>query len=166
PAAISLNKGLFRQALALFSFIVRLAWRHAYLQATGSRCSWHSTGSISMDRYYLLILLFSGIVLTNQAAAIERDDTRRLQQQRIERQAFDQERGLLQEAEVEASGKTPGLRADEQTYAVERNASDLGQALYLSLQYHQWPAAQSFLAEYVQLPDQDPLLVHYAQGAL
>ncbi|TEA78865.1 surface lipoprotein assembly modifier [Allopusillimonas ginsengisoli] len=119
-----------------------------------------------MDRYYLLILLFSGVVLTNQAAAIERDDTRRLQQQRIERQAFEQERGLLQEAEVEASGKTPGLRADEQTYAVERNASDLGQALYLSLQHHQWPTAQSFLAEYVQLPDQDPLLVHYAQGAL
>src|SRR5690554_2637030 len=109
-------------------------------KAAGSRCFWYSTGSISMNRYYLLILLFSGVLLTNQAAAIERNDSRRLQQQRMERQAFAQERELLQEAEGEASGQTPGLMAGEHRYAVERNGSDLGQALYLSLQHHQWSA--------------------------
>ena len=49
---------------------------------------------------------------------------------------------------------------------VERTVDDLGQALYLSLQHQQWPAAAAFLAEYIELPGHDPLLRHYAQGAL
>ncbi len=111
-------------------------------------------------------MLLFGVLAASPSIAQERDDTHRLQQQRIERQAVEQERGILQDAVIDTPGHMPALTIDGQTYTVERNASELGQALYLSLQYRQWAAAQSILAEYLQLADRDPLLVHYAQGML
>ncbi|WP_407351537.1 surface lipoprotein assembly modifier [Luteimonas sp. R10] len=92
------------------------------------------------------------------------DDIRRALDQRNERQAIERERELLKD-ELEDEAR-PTLTIDGQTYAVEHNADDLGRALYLSLQHRQWTAAARFLEEYLTLPDRDPLLVHYAQGAL
>ncbi|UXS01848.1 surface lipoprotein assembly modifier [Agrobacterium tumefaciens] len=107
-----------------------------------------------------------GVVSFASVAAQDRDDTRRLLEQNVERQATDRERELLKDEVSPPQGQRPTLTINGQSYQVERTASALGQALYLSLQYHQWSAAGHFLEEYLTLPDRDPMLVHYASGIL
>jgi len=97
--------------------------------------------------------------------AQERDDTRRMLDQSVERHALQRERELLKD-ELDDDGPRPTLDIEGKSYTVERSASDLGRALYLSIQQKRWDAAQRFLAEYLTLADHDPLLLHYAQGAL
>jgi len=97
------------------------------------------------------------------ATAQSQDDTRRLLEQRDQRQAMERERALVQEP---AAGERPTIVIDGTSYVVAPTANDVGRALYLSLQNRQWPAVQRFLTEYLTLPERDPLLVHYAQGAV
>lgn len=92
----------------------------------------------------------------------DRDDTRRLLGQNVKCQATDRERELLEEESSPPQRQRPTLIINGQSYKVERTASALGQALYLSLQYRQWSALDQFLEEYLTLPD----LVHYASGIL
>ena len=101
--------------------------------------------------------------LSAGAVAQDRDDARRLLEQGSQRQAQDRERELLKD---ELQAERPTITIDGSTYTVEHTVDDLGRALYLSLQHRQWPAAQSFLAEYLALPGRDMMLVHYAQGML
>ncbi|HBK46413.1 MAG TPA: hypothetical protein DDZ67_08255 [Xanthomonadaceae bacterium] len=95
--------------------------------------------------------------------AQQQDDQRRLLEQRGQRQAAERERALLKD---ELDTGRPVIHVDGKAYTVGHNANDVGRALYLSLQHRQWDAAQAFLDEYLTLPDRDPLLVHYGQGAL
>ena len=92
----------------------------------------------------------------------QQDDLRRVLEQGSELRHQQQDQQRLQQAE----SQRPTLTLDGQTVRVERTVDDLGQALYLSLQHQQWQAAAAFLAEYIELPGHDPLLRHYAQGAL
>ncbi|MEL4392677.1 surface lipoprotein assembly modifier [Shewanella algae] len=124
----------------------------------------NGSGKTSIIRGILPVFLC--MVSFASVAAQDSDDTRRILEQNIERQAADRERELLKDEVSAPPGQRPTLTINGQTYKVERTASALGQALYLSLQYHQWAAAKQFLAEYLTLPDRDPLLVHYAQGTL
>ena len=103
------------------------------------------------------------LAATSVAMAQSQDDTRRMLEQRDQRQAIERERTLLQE---HGEGQRPSIVIDGKSYVVAPTANDVGRALYLSLQHRQWPAVQRFLAEYLTLPDRDPLLVHYAQGAV
>lgn len=95
--------------------------------------------------------------------AQEQDDLRRILDQRGQHQAVERERELLKD-ELEA--ERPSISVDGKSYPVGHNVSDVGRALYLSLQQKQWSRARRFLDEYLALTDRDPLLVHYAQGAL
>ncbi|KAF1016926.1 MAG: TPR repeat-containing protein [Stenotrophomonas maltophilia] len=95
-------------------------------------------------------------------AHAQQDDLRRVLEQGAEQRHQQQDQQRLQQAD----GARPVLTIDGQPYRVERTVDDLGQAVYLSLQHQQWNAAAQFLAEYVQLDGHDPLLRHYAQGAL
>ncbi len=95
--------------------------------------------------------------------AQEQDDTRRILDQRNGQQSVERERELLK---GELDGARPTITVDGQTHVVEHTVSDVGRALYLSLQNKQWAAAAHFLHEYLTLPDRDPMLVHYAQGML
>ncbi|MEE7546646.1 DUF560 domain-containing protein [Xanthomonas sp. Kuri4-1] len=97
------------------------------------------------------------------ACAQSQDDTRRMLEQRSEHQAAERERALLR---AEREAERPTITVDGRAYPVEHTASDVGRALYLSLQHRQWDAVAHFLREYLTLPDRDPLLVHYAQGAV
>lgn len=108
-----------------------------------------------------LALLLGSTATT--AGAQDQEDTRRILDQRLQRQAIEQEQNLLKD---ELARDRPTITIDSQTYTVEHNANDVGRALYLSLQNKQWTAAAHFLAEYLTLPDRDPMLVHYAQGVL
>ena len=113
-----------------------------------------------------VLLLTLGLASFPSTGAQDRDDTRRSLEQNVERRATERERELLKDETSPSEGRRPSLFINGQAYKVERTASALGQALYLSLQYHQWSAAKQFLSEYLTLPDRDPLLVHYAQGTL
>lgn len=110
-------------------------------------------------RLPLFCLLLLALAATAHA---QQDDLRRVLEQGndVRHQRQDQQR--LQQAEPDR----PTVTLDGRTVRVERTVDDLGQALYLSLQHQQWPAAQAFLHEYIDLPGHDPLLRHYAQGAL
>jgi len=98
------------------------------------------------------------------AHAQEREDTRRMLEMNVQRQAADRERDLLQSETTAPAGST--ITIDGQTWQVEHSSPAVGQALYLSLQSQQWPEAQRFLNDYLTFADRDPLLVHYAQGLL
>jgi len=120
-----------------------------------------------MKRLYFFFLALPIMLDPARAVAQERNELRHLpQEQRIEQHSAERERMLLQGAESQLEGDKPILIIDGQPYAVEKTVPGLGQALYLSLQHRQWAAAQALLSQYLELPDRDPLLVHYAQGVL
>lgn len=106
---------------------------------------------------FLLVLLLAAADVRAQ-----QDDLRRVLEQGSELRHQQQDQQRLQQAE----SPRPTITIDGQTLRVERTIDDLGQALYLSLQHQQWQAAAAFLSEYIELPGHDPLLRHYAQGAL
>lgn len=106
---------------------------------------------------FLLVLLLAAADVRAQ-----QDDLRRVLEQGSELRHQQQDQQRLQQAE----SQRPTITIDGQTMRVERTIDDLGQALYLSLQHQQWQAAAAFLSEYIELPGHDPLLRHYAQGAL
>lgn len=109
-------------------------------------------------------LFFIALLLAWPAAdaCAQQDDLRRVLEQGSELRHQQQDQQRLRQAEHER----PTITLDGQQYRVERTVDDLGQALYLSLQHQQWDAVAAFLAEYIELPAHDPLLRHYAQGAL
>lgn len=111
----------------------------------------------------LFCLLLALQSLSLPARAQQQDDTRRILEQRNQAQAKDRERAIIKD-EVDAD--RPTMVVDGREYTVEHNANDVGRALYLALQNKQWSAVRYFLDEYLTLPDRDPLLVHYAQGAV
>lgn len=121
---------------------------------------------ISTMHNALFSLLFFVLLTAESVIAQGLGDTRYLQEHDRERAAAVRERERLDTALSDESGQRPMLLIDGQLHSVGRTASALGQALYLSLQQHAWPAAQAFLDEYLTLADRDPLLVHYAQGLL
>jgi len=106
---------------------------------------------------FLLVLLLAAADVRAQ-----QDDLRRVLEQGSELLHQRQDQQRLQQAE----SQRPTITIDGQTLRVERTVDDLGQALYLSLQHQQWQAAAAFLDEYIELSGHDPLLRHYAQGAL
>jgi len=113
----------------------------------------------------VLISLSSLIaVWASLVQAADREDTRRMLEINVERQAAERERDLLkgQSDELEPSLS----RGDEQVLQVERTAPALGQALYMALQAHQWKIARQLLNEYLKIADRDPMLEHYASGIL
>ena len=110
-------------------------------------------------RHPLLLLV---LLLAAGDACAQQEDLRRVLEQGSELRHQQQDQQRLQQVEAER----PTITIDGQTLRVQRTVDDLGQALYLSLQHQQWNAARRFLAEYIELPGHDPLLRHYAQGAL
>ena len=59
----------------------------------------------------------------------------------------------------------PLLSVDGHMYHVGNNLDDLGKALYLSVQRQQWADVNFFRTRYVALPDYDPMLLSYVDGA-
>lgn len=114
--------------------------------------------------WLVALCVLCALCALSPASAQNRDEARRILEQDQQRQSLLREREL-QDA-LDASGERPTIVIDGQTHTVGKNANDLGQALYLSLQHRQWQAAALFLAEYLTLPDHDRLLVYYAQGSL
>lgn len=114
-------------------------------------------------RTLFLVLAWWLLAVCGCARAQQQDDLRRVLDQDMARQSVERERERLRD---ELDSERPGSTSDRSAYPVAHDASGPGRALYLALQQRQWRAVQHLLDEYLALPDRDPLLVHYAQGAL
>ncbi|WP_324699598.1 surface lipoprotein assembly modifier [Novosphingobium sp. RL4] len=118
-------------------------------------------------RKYLL-LLCAGMPLGTPPAVAQSgsgQDTRLRLDQQIDRQQAQRDAEAREDAE--ALDEVPSsMVIDGETYAVGNNASDLGQALYISVSRKQWRDVRRFLAAYRKLEDRDPMLELYALGAL
>ncbi|WP_074018989.1 surface lipoprotein assembly modifier [Xenorhabdus thuongxuanensis] len=53
-----------------------------------------------------------------------------------------------------------------QTFQVENNINDIGQALFLAINHQQWSDVRRFLEAYKKLQGHDVMLVNFAQGGL
>jgi outer membrane protein len=100
-----------------------------------------------------------------RAQTVGGDDTRLRLGQSIDRRSDEAERRLLEGVEDIGTGPTT-IRIDGRTYTVNRNASEMGEALYIAVARRQWADARRFLKAYLTLPARDPMLVFYAEGAL
>lgn len=98
------------------------------------------------------------------AAGQDPDDTRRLLEMNIQRQAVDRERELLKSETAAPAANT--ININGQTYQVADTTPEVGKALYISLQSQQWQQAQHFLDRYMTFDDREMLLVYYARGLL
>ncbi|MBC8943646.1 MULTISPECIES: porin family protein [Xenorhabdus] len=58
------------------------------------------------------------------------------------------------------------IKIHGQKFKVENNLKDIGQALYLAINYQQWSDVRCFLSAYQKLPGHDVILVNFAQGGL
>jgi len=92
------------------------------------------------------------------------EDTRLRLNQGIDRRSAEAERKLLEGADDLNPPTT--IEIDGRTYTVSNNANEMGQALYVSVIRRQWADVRRFLDAYRALKNRDPMLVHYAQGAL
>jgi len=114
--------------------------------------------------YFLFLSIFlADILFSSIACAQEPNDTRRQLDYSTRQQEATREHKLLESA---LADERPILIINGKTYVIQANANDVGRALYVSIQQRQWKLAEHFLKEYITLPNFDPLLVHYAQGAL
>jgi len=108
--------------------------------------------------YCILLIFFASLFLT--AAHADQDTNLRLNQG-IDYRASRQERDLLK---VESASAT--LVIDGRGYQVANNLSDLGRALYLTVQRQQWGDVAFFRIRYIALPGHDRMLLAYVDGAL
>lgn len=99
-------------------------------------------------------------LLFNNIAQADQDTNFRLNEG-IDYRANRQERDLLKEDSLSFT-----LIIDERAYHVGNNLSDLGSALYLSVQRKQWTDASFLRTRYVALPGHDRMLLAYTDGAL
>lgn len=88
------------------------------------------------------------------------DDTRLRLDQTGERREAAREKRLVEDAD------TSSIVIDGKTYSVGDTISDVGEALYVSLEKHSWNDARRFLARYETMAGADPMLLHYARGGL
>ncbi len=102
-----------------------------------------------------LVFLFSAHTLADQ------DKNQRLQQ-RDALSALEKEQELLKEERE----REQSLTVDGVTYEVSDTLDDLAPALHIAVKTRQWEQANGFLTRYKALEGYDPLLAHYALGAL
>ena len=98
------------------------------------------------------------------SSANEQDTSLRLNQS-IDLQANKNEQNILKNEDY-FKGERPALTIDGQTHTVKHEESDVGRALYISIQQRQWPTVVYFLQEYRTFTNPDPMLLAYAQGSL
>ncbi len=86
------------------------------------------------------------------------DDNQLRLNQSGQRRAAGRDRQLLE--------ATSTLTVDGRSHAVADTAGNLGRAVYAGLRRQQWAEVRRFLPRYAGLDDADPMLLHYARGAL
>jgi len=114
-----------------------------------------------LSRRIVLPLL---LVLMSFPALADEDNTRRLLNQ-IDRTASEREQSYLPQ---EPRGIDPAslITIDGTTYSVQPTLEDLGPAIYVAINLHQWEKVRQFLDKYSTLPGHEAALVAMAEGML
>jgi hypothetical protein len=107
------------------------------------------------------ILFFSALLLCQSVYAVDSDTRLRLNQE-LQQQQREKEKPL-QQAESE---QLPSMVINGEVIPVEKNAGEVGRALYIAVMQRQWLAAQIYLETYLSLKDHEPSLALFAQAAL
>jgi outer membrane protein len=92
-------------------------------------------------------------------------DTRLRLEQQLDRQRANNDAETRSQAETLDSALS-SITIDGERYVVGDTVDDVGRALYAALSRRQWADVKRFAASYDAFADRDPLLVHYARGAL
>lgn len=118
---------------------------------------------MKIDRNFILGSLLMVSVTYSSFSYADQDTDLRIQQ-RDALSSRQNENALIEEelekerlAEQSASGSES---------SVANTADELGPALHVAVRQRQWALAESLLQRYVALADFDPMLAHYASGAL
>ncbi|WP_282177987.1 surface lipoprotein assembly modifier [Vibrio nereis] len=113
--------------------------------------------------YYLLSLLLPfGASYSSLSQAEQNTDL--LLQQRDAWSSREHENALIEE-EIEKEHFV-GSSVSSTRSGVAMPANQLGPALHMAVKQHQWTLAEDLLERYASLAEYDPMLVHYASGAL
>ncbi|CDG23326.1 conserved exported protein of unknown function [Xenorhabdus poinarii G6] len=94
------------------------------------------------------------------------EDTPRKIWQEAQHNQQENETNLIASEPVFTEDNTSLIVINGQTFQVENNINDIGQALFLAINHQQWSDVRRFLAAYLKLPDHDAMLVNFAQGGL
>lgn len=103
-----------------------------------------------------------GLAVFFCAASFADQDTQLRLQQRNEAGAQQKELSFIED-ELEKERRASSTTSDPQP---GNNINELGRALYAAVQQKHWQQVRQVLPTYVALPGMDPMLVHYARGAL
>ncbi|PHM39649.1 hypothetical protein Xmau_02658 [Xenorhabdus mauleonii] len=94
------------------------------------------------------------------------EDTPRKIWQEAQHNQQENETNLITPEPLFATNNPSLIVINGQTFQVENNINDIGQALFLAINHRQWPDVRRFLTAYQKLPQHDVMLVNFAQGGL
>jgi len=112
--------------------------------------------------YLSFLLLVVGVSYASMSRA-DQDTDLRIQQRDALSSRQNENALIAEELEKERRAEQS---ATEESSQVADTANQLGPALHLAVRQRQWLLAQSLFDRYIQLQDRDPMLEHYAAGAL
>lgn len=107
----------------------------------------------------LLLMFYSGFVITDD------DDINSYQRILVEQVKVNER--LSKDKEVDLFiGDDLSINIDGQSYQVNNDVNDIGQAIYVALTRNQYEDVARFLPYYTKLTDHDDLLVKYANAKI
>ncbi|NRA82266.1 MAG: DUF560 domain-containing protein [Gammaproteobacteria bacterium] len=116
--------------------------------------------------FFIMLLLSFGSTLFAAMAVADQDPDTKLRMQRRDERSARQTEQILLAVERNKAATAAAMIINRQASQVADTLDELGQALYLSIQSRQWLLAENFLNRYLAIPKYDPMLMHYAKGAL
>ncbi|AWK43159.1 DUF560 domain-containing protein [Photorhabdus laumondii subsp. laumondii] len=116
----------------------------------------------SIVRFTLLI----SCLFIEPSLVLADEDTGRRLWYNVQRNLQDQEKALVTDETVDKKTDHLLIVLNGQTFSVENNVNDIGQALYLAINHQQVQDVERFLSMYQKLPGHDTQLVHFAQANL
>lgn len=112
------------------------------------------------------ILLTALVALCLSLPVYADEDTPRKIWQEAQHNQQENETNLITPDPIFVENNASLIVINGQTFQVENNINDIGQALFLAINHRQWSDVRRFLSAYQKLPEHDVMLVNFAQGGL
>lgn len=112
------------------------------------------------------ILLTALMALCLSLPVYADEDTNRKIWQEAQHNQQENEADLITPEPIFIEDGASSIVINGQTFQVENNLNNIGQALYLATNHRQWPDVRRFLTAYQKLSGHDVMLVSFAQGGL
>ncbi|AKH64274.1 MULTISPECIES: porin family protein [Photorhabdus] len=98
--------------------------------------------------------------------ALADEDTGRRLWHNVQQNLQEQEKEIVTDETVNENTDHLSIVLNGQTFSVDNNVNEVGQALYLAINHQQVKDVERFLPMYQKLPGHDSQLVHFAQANL